>query len=125
MKQKGSGASLNYEIAPVDVPTDAAINLGVVVTEWVTNAVKYAYPDRHGEIRITLSPISTDSAELCVEDDGVGRKVGTIKGTGLGSRLVDAMATNLRATVQYKDRDPGTSACFNFPLTISSSDTVA
>jgi len=115
MQQEGQGASLRYTIDPMDVATDAAINLGVVVTEWVTNAVKYAYPNNHGEIRITLKPVSNDRAELSVEDDGLGRGAGPIKGTGLGSRLVDAMATSLRAQVLYTDNHPGTIARLNFP----------
>jgi FixJ family two-component response regulator len=41
MRGEGHGASLTYQLDPLTLPTDATINLGVIVTEWVTNAFKY------------------------------------------------------------------------------------
>jgi two-component sensor histidine kinase len=109
MRAEGQSATLIYDLAPVQLGTDASINLGVVVTEWVTNAFKYAYPPgRAGEVRVRLRQLPEGKAELVVEDDGVGRGAGApAKGTGLGSRIVSAMAQNLGGTVEYEQRSPG------------------
>ena len=97
--------------------TDASINLGVVVTEWVTNAFKYAYPDRAGEVRVRLKHLPEENGELIVEDDGVGRGGGgAARGTGLGTKLVTAMAHSMGAEVEYLERRPGTAARLVFPL---------
>jgi two-component sensor histidine kinase len=117
MRQEGLGAWLRYDIAPLKLRTDASVNLGVVVTEWVTNAFKYAYPDRSGEVRVRLKELPDGRGELVVEDDGVGRdKDAPAKGTGLGTRLVSGMAGTMRAEIDYVDRAPGTAARLVFPL---------
>jgi two-component sensor histidine kinase len=117
MKAEGSGASLRYELDPVRLKTDAGINLGIVATELVTNAFKYAYPGGGGEIRVRLKNLPEAMIELAVEDDGVGRSE-TIAagGTGLGSRIVTAMASNLGGDFEYAARTPGTTARLVFPL---------
>ena len=116
MRNEGSGAWLRYDLEPLRLPTDASVNLGVVVSEWVTNAFKYAYPDTSGEVRVRLKALQDGRAELVVEDDGVGRQDGTAKGTGVGTRLVTAMAGTMRAEIDYFARQPGAGARLVFPL---------
>ena len=117
MRSEGHTATLRHEIAPLRLTTDAAINLGVVVTEWITNAFKYAYPEHPGEIRVGLKPLSDGRAELTVEDDGVGRPADAVaKGTGLGTRIVTAMASTMGARIEYLARQPGTCARMTFTL---------
>ena len=100
MRAEGHGASLRYELEPLRLPTDASVNLGVVVTEWVTNAFKYAYPDQlRRSARAAEGVREGDRAELTVEDDGVGRdEDAAAKGTGLGTRIVKAMAATMTPT---------------------------
>ena len=77
-----------------------------------------AYPSRHGEIRVSLKRLSASQAELLVEDDGVGRGGEAVaKGTGLGTRIVAAMARTIGAEVEYLQRDPGTAARLAFAAT--------
>ena len=110
-----SGIVLTYAIEPVMLETDLSINLGVILTELVTNASKYAYPNGAGEIRIKLHKLPQEYAELIVEDDGIGRSDGKpAKGTGVGSKIVNAMSQHLGAKFEYRDLAPGTAACLKF-----------
>lgn len=120
MRAEGhGGTSLSHELEPLKLRTDASVNLGVVVTEWVTNAFKYAYPDRTGSVRVRLCRLPNGRAELLVEDDGVGRREDApVKGTGLGTRIVKGIAAAMRAEVEYLRRQPGTAARLVFPLPV-------
>ncbi|MES5100325.1 response regulator [Agrobacterium sp. BA1120] len=87
------------DMETVKASPDQAVALGVIVTELTTNAIKYAYPDGVGEIRILLKT-QENMVRLVVEDDGIGISGSNPpKGTGLGTRLITAMAQSLRATV--------------------------
>jgi two-component sensor histidine kinase len=108
---------IRLESEPIVAPTDKAVSLGVIVTEMVTNAFKYAYQDSDGEVRIKLSRAGADTAELRVEDDGVGWDGhGTPKGTGVGTKIIRAMAENLGSAVSYEARPAGTCARLVFAL---------
>ncbi len=111
------GVTIEHDLAPVVLKTDSTINLGVVVTEWVTNAVKYAYPGGSGVVRVRLERLGDDKAQLSVEDDGVGRvDLAPAKGTGLGTRIVKAMAISMGGEIAYLHRNPGTLARLTFPI---------
>jgi two-component sensor histidine kinase/CHASE3 domain sensor protein len=116
LRSKGEGVSLAFEIDSVELETDASVNLGVVITELVTNAFKYAYPGGAGEVRVRLSR-RTDDVELVVEDDGIGKAEGApATGTGVGTRIINAMCTSLGSHITYRQRSPGTAACLVFPV---------
>ena len=103
---------------PMRVSTDQAVSLGVVVTELVTNAVKYAYPGGPmGPIRVSLAPGEVEGrAILMVEDDGPGMGDGVAKGTGLGGKIVSAMASGLRSVVEIDPDHKGVRARLAFDL---------
>ena len=116
LKSGGLSATLHNEIEPQELTTDQAISLGIILMEWVTNAFKYAYPGRGGEIRVKLRKSVDGFAEVAVEDDGVGRgDASPPQGTGLGTKLVSAMAASLGARIEYLDRKPGTEARLILP----------
>ncbi len=110
MRADGHAGALTWQLENARLETDASINVGVVVTELVTNAFKYAYPDGKGDIRVRLTRSPSSRIDITVEDDGIGRGTGEARGTGLGSRIVTAMAANLGTEVHYLDRKPGTEA---------------
>ncbi|MCY0916431.1 sensor histidine kinase [Massilia antarctica] len=111
MKKDGHTAILKCYLEPISLRTDASVSLGVAVQELVTNAFKYAYPDGPGEVRVRLKRLSDGKAELTVEDDGVGMAPSaTQAGTGLGSKIIQTMASALKTHVEYINRTPGTVA---------------
>ena len=95
---------LTLKAEPVEIDPDRAVAIGIIVNELVMNAVKYAYPDGAGPIHVELKSAG-DLIVLSIADDGVGLndKVDP-RGTGMGQRIVSAMATKLEANVEP---DPG------------------
>jgi len=112
MKKDGHTAILKCYLESVSLRTDASVNLGVAVQELVTNAFKYAYPDeKTGEVRVRLKRLGDGKAELTVEDDGVGIAPNAVHaGTGLGSKIIQTMASALQTRVEYINLAPGTAA---------------
>lgn len=120
------GSRLDIDIANIRLATDRAISVGIIVTELVTNSLKYAYPAGGGPIRITLQPQPEDRVLLTVADNGVGYQTngspeahnaqgtGTPQGTGVGSRIVDAMGKSLGGVLKVESGADGTRASIVF-----------
>ncbi len=103
--------ALSLAAEPIRLPTDRAVSLGVIVTELVTNACKYAYPNSGGEVRVALRRIDDDIFLLAVEDDGCGIPEDAVpRGTGLGTKLIRAMAQSLQTIVEYDPTHTGVRA---------------
>jgi len=80
----------------------------------VMNAVKYAYPDSAGPIHVGLNTEGEDLL-LSIADDGVGLNAKSDpNSTGLGQRIVTAMASKLEASVERDPNHVGTRILLRF-----------
>ena len=87
------GVTLRTELAPATVRADAAISLGIIANELVTNAVKHAFEDARGTIQV-VTRLDGDALELSIADDGRGMDAGQTR-RGLGTRLVETFVRQL------------------------------
>src|ERR1700687_946360 len=105
---------LTLKAEPVEIDPDRAVAIGIIVNELVMNAVKYAYPDGAGPIHLDLNAQGEDVV-LSIADDGVGLNVKTDpRSTGMGQRIVTAMASKLEADVERDPAHPGTRIVLRF-----------
>ncbi|MES2752328.1 MAG: response regulator [Pseudomonadota bacterium] len=105
---------LTLKAEAVEIDPDRAVAIGIIVNELVMNAVKYAYPDGAGPIHVELRSFK-DNLELAISDDGVGLQVKLDpRSTGMGQRIVSAMATKLEATTERDPNHSGTRIVLRF-----------
>jgi two-component sensor histidine kinase/CheY-like chemotaxis protein len=108
-----SRLTLNAE--PIEIDPDQAVAIGIIVNELVMNAVKYAYPDGAGPIHVDVG-VAGDQVVLAITDDGVGLNAKSDpRSTGMGQRIVSAMATKLDASVERDPKHAGTRIVLRFP----------
>lgn len=92
------------------LPTSHAVSIGLIVTELIINAVKYAFPEVHSSARIRVTfEMAKSDWRLTVADNGTGRRQETEPGasTGLGTALVAALAKQLKAQVSETSSSEG------------------
>ncbi len=113
----GATVKLEADLDPVRVPVDTAIPLGLIATELVTNALKYAYKGRkEGVLKLSLKPVAEGRFELAVADDGPGlpAEFDPAKATSLGLRLVRMLSQQIGGEVVFAS-GPGAPCRVTFP----------
>ena len=105
---------IKLDLAPVLVPTDRAVNIGLILTELVINATKYAYGGAAGPLAIILEQHG-GRLRLIVADDGRGKDA-EAEGKGFGSRMISAMVQRLSGSLDYTDNQPGLRAILTAPI---------
>ena len=98
--------TLKYEVQPLHLDVDTAIPLGLIITELVTNALKYAFPDdRSGTVEISLGKNKAGKLSLKVSDNGVGKDAAPSleNSTSFGSNLVEILSKKLKGKPQILD----------------------
>ena len=110
--QGNSRISLHIEASELQISSDQAVPMALIVTEAVSNAAKYAFPaGRRGNIYVKLTTHG-DHADLVIQDDGVGIPAGRAETEtgirdGLGIQLIRGFARQLGAKLTVTE-DTGT-----------------
>ncbi|HEX4303600.1 MAG TPA: histidine kinase dimerization/phosphoacceptor domain -containing protein [Rhizomicrobium sp.] len=87
-----------------------AVSLGLIVTELVINALKYAFPGARAGAMVTIRyEVDGPAWELSVADNGSGKAdTGPPAKGGLGTSIVKALAQQLGAQVAWQGSPDGT-----------------
>lgn len=101
--------SLEVRVDNTSVNASDSVSLGLIVTELVINALKHAFPHQSGgKILVDYHAYGPEWV-LSVSDDGVGTpQLMADAKPGLGTIIVEALASQLEATVETKGCSPGT-----------------
>jgi len=108
---------LRLDCVDVDLHADQALPLGMMVTELVTNAVKYAYaPAQHGVVDVRAVR-QGDRLVVSVVDEGRGipGEADLQQPESFGWRLIRMLAGQLGADIAVR-RSPGTRVDVSLPL---------
>ncbi|MBM6583799.1 PAS domain-containing protein [Microvirga sp. BT689] len=110
----GDRVSLKADIDQgILVDADTAVPLGIVLTELITNAVKYAFPaPRSGTILVRALRVQSGWVELMVRDDGVG--MSSLREGSLGYGLVRSLVQQIRGEIDVRN-DAGLVVTISFP----------
>jgi two-component sensor histidine kinase len=95
----------------IDITTDRAVPIALVVNELVTNAAKYAYRgNQSGNIWVRIVRGTDDTIKLSVRDEGRGLPADfdLSSARGFGMRIIRAFAQQLSATIEVLRLHPGT-----------------
>ena len=86
-----------------------AVSIGLITTELVINALKHAFPGSGGGEVLVRYQVDEADWHLSVSDNGAGlpQDGGRRGQTGLGTTIVEALAQQLKATVEITSQSPG------------------
>lgn len=101
-----------FEMGEIYLGIDTAIPCGLIISELVTNSMKYAFPNgRRGKLAIALHPHDDGNLVLRIADNGVGfpDDFDWRESDSLGLQLVSTLTSQLHGKMEVSGRD---GACF-------------
>ena len=97
------------------VDPDTAVPLGIVLTELITNALKYAFPEsRSGRLLTELRRRDEGKVEVVICDDGIGMAGGREGSLGYG--IIRTLVRQIRGTIDVQSSN-GLTVTIIFPQT--------
>lgn len=89
----------------------------LIIDEITMNAVKHAFPDTSTDNKITktIRSLGNDTAELIIEDNGVGLKDPDNISTNLGCEIIKSLTKQLGGKISLIEQENGTAYKLIFP----------
>lgn len=95
---------------------DTSIPLGLIITELITNAFKYAFTDQNSKtILVNLESLGSSQFQLKISDNGIGvpKDFDISKSKSLGLRLVRNLSKQIKGSVEMESQT-GTTFVISF-----------
>lgn len=115
--RRGAAANVRLEtdLGQVEVGTEDAQTIGLIVNEFLTNSFKYAFTDGAGRFRVALQQ-EDGTGVVLLSDDGPGLPEDLKEGLGL--RLIRALAKQIEGEALWSS-EQGTTLELRFPIRVT------
>jgi len=114
----GDTQTIAVEADAESLPIDKAVPIGLIVSELVTNALKYAFPDRaNGHVGVSFRQ-NGSMWHLTVEDNGIGLPAGFRPDScnGLGMRVVVLLVKQMNGVLAVDREHRGAKFSIVLPI---------
>ena len=112
----GSDVAVNQTYEPILLEPDDAAPLSLMVSEAVTNALKYLGKPDDGQAELDVVLKYTDAEMAMLEVNNTIGLNSASPGTGLGSQLITAFARQLNGQVEIEEKDGWHKLTLRFPV---------
>ncbi|GAK55168.1 hypothetical sensory transduction histidine kinase [Candidatus Vecturithrix granuli] len=112
---------VEHDIVDLMIDQKYAFPIGIIINELITNALKYAFPERRsGTISICVHQMSDQSVKLVVADNGVGipADIDLTRTQSFGLHLISLLVEQYDGQIQL-DHENGTQFTITFPEILS------
>jgi len=84
---------------------ETVIPCGLIINELISNSLKYAFPNRNGELKISLKS-KEDNYELIITDNGIGfpEELDFKNTDSLGLQLVNTLTNQIDSKITHDNR---------------------
>ena len=111
--------SISVEAEGIGFDMDTAMPCGLLITEIVSNSLKYAFPHhREGKISVEFKKVPEKKVQMTISDNGIGLPPGfdIAKSESLGMQLIIALTSQLDGELKYTHENGTTfSVTFTYP----------
>jgi two-component sensor histidine kinase len=101
------GIRIEQQVEPVKMDVAQAVPVGLMLNEAITNAIKYAFPNRRGYINISLGVIDDNNMMLNIADDGIGlpQDFDIKEASSLGMEMMKALSKQLGGSFKMENNN--------------------
>lgn len=115
-RSQAGDVRLDFAIDDVELSPELAVPVGLILNEFVTNSLKYAFDGKGGTIAVAVEARG-DTLRLQMRDNGRGlppEPEPVVPGSGTGMKLVEGLAHQIGAKPVWSSAEPGTALCLEF-----------
>ncbi len=116
--EDGDAIMVEVTAEPVTIANDRAVPAALILNELLTNAIKYAYPERSGTVTVALKKLDEGRVSLTVADDGVGlpQAFAERRQASLGFRIIEGLVRQIGGELEICDCKQGTAITVTFDV---------